>query len=535
MRPMARISRDFEVPSRSVALGMNGMAATSHPLATLTAIAVLRDGGNAMDAAIAACAVQGVVEPAMTGIGGDCFVLYAPRGQGTIHAFNGAGRTPAAADAAALRAQGLSAMPGSSPDAVTIPGAVDAWCRLAADHGSLPLARLLEPAISYARHGFPVHPRVAFDWATCQDLLASRLAAAAAYLIDGAAPAAGAVMRLPALARTLQAIADHGRQAFYEGPVAADMVETLRAEGGVHTAEDFAAAAGAYVTPIRTRFRDYSVHECPPPGQGIIALLIMNILSHFPGSGDPLDPARLHIEIEAARLAYAVRNAVLAEGSPATPARLLSEAFAAELAARIDPERAAQDLPSFTGPEHRDTVYLTVVDRDRNTVSFINSVFDSFGSGIVAPESGVLLHNRGMSFSLAEGHPNTFGPRRQPMHTIIPGMMTEGDRVRMAFGVMGGHFQAMGQAHLVTKVVDFGLDVQTAMDLPRLFPVLATNVVETEATLPAASRAGLEARGHRLVPTDGPIGGAQAIWIDWERGVLMGGSEPRKDGLALGY
>ncbi len=539
MRPMARISRDFEVPSRSVALGIDGMAATSHPLATLAAIEVLKDGGNAMDAAIAACAVQCVVEPAMTGIGGDCFVLYAPRGQGTILAFNGAGRTPAATDAAALRAQGLGAMPASSPHAVTIPGAVDAWCRLAADHGSRPLARLLEPAIGYARHGFPVHPRVAYDWASCQDLLARRPAAAAAYLIDGAAPAAGTVMRLPALARTLQAIADHGRQAFYAGPVAAEMVATLRAEGGVHTAADFAAAAGAYVTPIRTRFRDTSVHECPPPGQGIIALLIMNILAQFPGSGDPLDPARLHIEIEAARLAYALRNAVLAEGSPATPKRLLSEAFAAELAARIDPERAAADLPSFAGPEHRDTVYLTVVDRDRNVVSFINSVFDSFGSGIVAPDSGVLLHNRGMSFSLEEGHPNTLGPRRQPMHTIIPGMMTEdqgdGDRVRMAFGVMGGHFQAMGQAHLVTKVVDFGMDMQSAMDLPRLFPVLASNVVEAEATLPEASRAGLEARGHRLVAADGPIGGAQAIWIDWERGVLMGGSEPRKDGLALGY
>jgi gamma-glutamyltranspeptidase/glutathione hydrolase len=303
--------------------------------------------------------------------------------------------------------------------------------------------------------------------------------------------------------------------------------------------EDFDAAAGAYVTPIRSRFRDYTVHECPPPGQGIIALLIMNILALFPGSGDPLAPERLHIEIEAARLAYAVRNAILAEGSPATPDRLLSPAFAAELAARIDPDRATLDMPSFAGPEHRDTVYLTVVDRDRNVVSFINSVFDTFGSGIVAADSGVLLHNRGMSFSLEPGHPNTLAPRKQPMHTIIPGLMTEGaggdDRVAMAFGVMGGHFQAMGQAHLVSKVVDFGMDLQSAMALPRLFPVPGTPVVEAEATLPAASRAGLEARGHRLIPADHPIGGAQAIWIDWERGVLLGASEPRKDGLALGY
>jgi gamma-glutamyltranspeptidase/glutathione hydrolase len=533
------IGRNFETPSRSVALGVHGMAATSHPLATLAAIEVLKEGGNAIDAAIAACAVQCVVEPAMTGIGGDCFVLFAPRGGAAIHALNGAGRAPAAADAAALRAEGRTAIPANSPHGVTIPGAVDAWCRLSADHGVLPFARLLEPAIFYAAEGFPVKPRVAFDWAGCRDLLASRPAAAAAYLVAGAAPEAGTVIRLPALARTLKAIADGGRQAFYEGPVAAEMVATLRAEGGVHTLEDFAAAAGAYVTPIRTGFRQYSVHECPPPGQGIIALLIMNILARFPGAGDPLDPERLHIEIEAARLAYAVRNAVLAEGSPATPARMLSEAFAAELAARIDPARAATDLPAFTGPEHRDTVYLTVVDRDRNVVSFINSVFHSFGSGIVAPESGVLLHNRGMSFTLDPDHPNSLAPRRQPMHTIIPGILTErteaGDRVAMAFGVMGGHFQAMGQAHLVTKVVDYGMDVQSAIDLPRLFPVPGTPFVEAEATLPAASRAGLEARGHQFIPADDPIGGAQAIWIDWQRGVLMGGSEPRKDGLALGY
>jgi gamma-glutamyltranspeptidase/glutathione hydrolase len=529
------IGRNFETPSRSVALGIHGMAATSHPLATLSAIEVLKDGGNAMDAAIAACAVQCVVEPAMTGIGGDCFVLYAPRGGSTIHAFNGAGRAPAAANAAALRAQGLRAIPAGSPHAVTIPGAVDAWCRLSADHGALPFARLLEPAIFYAAEGFPVKPRVAFDWATCRDLLASRPGAAAAYLLAGAAPKAGAVMRLPALARTLKAIAAGGRAAFYEGPVAAEMVATLRAEGGVHTMEDFAAASGGTVAPIGTAFRDYAVHECPPPGQGIIALLIMNILARFPGAGDPLDPERLHIEIEAARLAYALRDAVLGDGSPATPARLLSQGFAADLAARIDRDRAATDLPAFTGPEHRDTVYLTVVDRDRNAVSFINSVFHSFGSGIVAPESGVLLHNRGMSFTLDADHPNTLGPRRQPMHTIIPGMMTQGDRVSMAFGVMGGHFQAMGQAHLVSKVIDFGMDVQTAIDLPRLFPVPGTPFVEAEATLPAASRAGLEAKGHRFIPAEDPIGGAQAIWIDWERGVLMGGSEPRKDGLALGY
>lgn len=529
------IGRDFQQPGRSVAVGVGGMAATSHPAATLAALDILREGGNAMDAALAAAAVQAVVEPAMTGIGGDCFMLYAPRGRASIQAFNGAGRSPAGISAAALRAQGLTAIPDNSPHAVTVPGAIDAWCKLAAAHGSLPLGRIFEPAIAYAEQGFAVTPRVAYDWAETQPLLASRPATAAVYLIDGRTPAAGEQLKLPALGRTLRAIAAGGAAAFYEGPIAAEMVAVLRAEGGFHTEADFAAREGRFVTPIATPFHQYKVHECPPPGQGIIALLMLNILSHFPGHGDPLDPARLHIEIEAARLAYAVRGAILAEGSPATGRHILSPDFAAGLAARINPERAMADLPSFAGPEHKDTVYLTVVDRDRNVVSFINSVFEAFGSGILAPDSGVLLHNRGMCFTLAEGHANTLGPRRQPMHTIIPAMMTEEDRVQMSFGVMGGHFQAMGQAHLVSKVVDFGMDLQSAMALPRLFPVPGRDYVEAEAPLPAFARDGLAALGHKVVTTDDPIGGAQAIWLDWEKGALYGGSEPRKDGLALGY
>ncbi|HTI01674.1 MAG TPA: gamma-glutamyltransferase family protein [Acidisoma sp.] len=529
------IGRDFQAPGRSVAVGRQGMAATSHPAATLAAVDILRQGGNAMDAAIAACAVQCVVEPAMTGIGGDCFVLYAPGGGAEIRAYNGAGRAPAATDAATLRAQGLAAIPHNSPHAVTVPGAVDAWATLSAEHGSMPLSKLLGPAIEHAEGGFAVTPRVAFDWAETMDLLRSRPTTAATYLIDGRAPVAGDVLKLPALGRTLRAIAESGRAAFYEGPVAAELVSVLRDEGGVHTGADFAAATGCFVTPIETSFRQYRVHECPPPGQGIIALLIMNILSQFSAKGDPMDPARLHLEIEAARLAYAVRGAILAEGSPVTGKRLLSPEFAAELAGRISPDRVMTELPAFTGPEHRDTVYLTVVDRDRNVVSFINSVFDGFGSGILAPESGVLLHNRGMSFSLDGAHPNTLAAGRQPMHTIIPGMMTEGGRVRMAFGVMGGHFQAMGQAHLVTKVVDYGMDLQSAMSLPRLFPVPGKDYVEAEATLPEEARSALVALGHKIVTTQDPIGGAQAIWIDEEKGVLYGGSEPRKDGFALGY
>jgi gamma-glutamyltranspeptidase / glutathione hydrolase len=528
-------ARDFEMPGRSVAMGRNGMAATSHPAATLTAIEVLRAGGNAIDAAIAACAVQCVVEPAMTGIGGDCFALYAPNGGPEIHAFNGAGRSPAGTDAEALRRQGHARIPPHIAAAVTIPGAVDAWCRLSADHGSMGLNELLQPAIAYARDGYAVTPRVAFDWRNAEPVLAARPATAEAYLRNGRAPAAGTVHRQPRLAETLAAIAEHGRDALYTGPVAAELVETLRAEGGSHSLADFAGHAGSYVTPIRAPFGDYEVVECPPPGQGIIVLLILGILARLPRSGGPLDPARLHLEIEAARQAYAVRDAALAEGSPASVEEFLAPRFLDKLAALIDTKVAATELHGYPGPEHRDTVYISVVDRHRNAASFINSIFWGFGSGILAPRSGVLLNNRGSGFSLVPGHRNSLAPGRQPLHTIIPAMLTRQGRVVMSFGVMGGHYQAMGQAALLSKVLEQGLDLQTAIDLPRLFPDPMTGKIEAEATLPAAMRAGLEALGHRFMAADDPIGGAQAIWIDHETGVLTGGSDPRKDGCALGY
>jgi gamma-glutamyltranspeptidase/glutathione hydrolase len=527
--------RDFEAPGRSVAMGRNGMAATSHPAATLTAIEVLRAGGNAIDAAIAACAVQCVVEPAMTGIGGDCFALYAPNGGAEIHAFNGAGRSPAGSDAEALRRQGHARIPPHIAAAVTIPGAIDAWCRLSADHGSMRLGELLQPAIAYARDGYAVTPRVAFDWRNAEPVLAARPATAEAFLTQGRAPAAGTVHRLPQLAETLAAIAEHGRDALYTGPVAEELVETLRAEGGSHNLADFANHAGQYVTPVRASFGDYEVVECPPPGQGIIVLLILGILERLPRSGGPLDPARLHLEIEAVRQAYAVRDAALAEGSPKSVEEFLAPRFLDKLAALIDTKSAATELHGYPGPEHRDTVYITVVDRHRNAASFINSIFWGFGSGILAPRSGVLLNNRGSGFSLVPGHRNSLAPGRQPLHTIIPAMLTRKGRVVMSFGVMGGHYQAMGQAALLSKVLEQGLDLQTAIDLPRLFPDPMTGKIEAEATLPASSRAGLEALGHSFMAADDPIGGAQAIWIDHATGVLTGGSDPRKDGCALGY
>jgi gamma-glutamyltranspeptidase / glutathione hydrolase len=526
--------RDFELPGRSVAYGENGMAATSHPLATLTALDVLRAGGNAVDAAIAAVAVQCVVEPAMTGIGGDCFVLLAPAAGGVV-ALNGSGRAPAAATAAHLRELGVGEIAGTA-HAVTVPGAIDAWARLLERHGTRDLAELLQPAIRCADDGFVVTPRVAWDWARDGERLLRSSGGRVSYLPDDRAPVAGQKMRFPALANTLRRIAARGPDAFYRGELAERMVAYLRSEGGLHTLDDFAAAAGEFVDPITTAYRGLEVFECPPNGQGVIALLMLNILEGFDlASLDPTGARRLHLEAETTRLAFRDRNACLADPAAVDVplARLLDKDYAAALRCLIDPERALDALPAPLLPEHRDTVYLTVVDRDRNLVSLINSVFDSFGSGLVCAETGVLFHDRGKSFVLDPGHPNVIAPGKRPMHTIIPGLAFEGGRPTIGFGVMGGHYQPVGHAHVLTNLVDFGLDPQAALDAPRAFA--QDGELRLEAGVSQTTAQAVAELGHRVVRWGRPLGGGQMIVIDHARGVLIGGSDPRKDGLALGY
>jgi gamma-glutamyltranspeptidase / glutathione hydrolase len=529
--------RNFEQPGRSVATGKNGMAATSHATATLIAVDIMKSGGNALDAAVAACAAQGVIEAGSTGIGGDCFALISLSGSEDVIAYNGSGRTPAAATAKWFEGQGIAAIDRHSPHAVTVPGAVEAWARLIRDHGRLSLGQVLAPAISLAREGYAISPRIAHDIAKQRDFLTRDPTAKRTFLDGGKAPAIGAIQHQPELAQTLEAIGREGPEAFYRGPAAEDMVSYLRSLGGLHQLNDFAEAEGEYVAPIKTEFRGRTIYECPPNGQGIIALMILKILARFNAKPDPLDLDNLHIEIEATRLAYAARDAFLADPA-AGDARvdyLLSDRLADELAAKIDLSRAIENLPTFRTTEHTDTVYIAVVDKDRNAASFINSIFSPYGSGLVSPKSGVLFHNRGQSFSLKRGHPNEIGPRKRPMHTIIPGMVAEKGRVCMPFGVMGGHYQAMGHAHLLAKLFDHGLDLQSAIDLPRLFPLPGTNVVEVEERLRERHGAALEARGFKVKPPNWAIGGAQAIWIDWERGTLLGGSDCRKDGCALGF
>jgi gamma-glutamyltranspeptidase/glutathione hydrolase len=439
------------------------MAATSHPAATLVAIDVLRTGGRAIDAAVAACAVQNVVEAGSTGIGGDCFAMLAAQGTADVIAYNGSGRTPAAATFEWYERAGVKSIERSSPHAVTVPGAVEAWARLIADHGRMPLAEILAPAVELARDGYAIAPRVSFDIGHQRNLLKLDPTARRTFLSNDEVPAVGTVQRQPELAATMEAIGREGRDAFYNGPVAEEMVSYLRSLGGLHTREDFATTAGEYVTPITANYRGWTVHECPPNGQGIIALMILKILERFRPGNDPLEVDSLHIEIEATRLAYAARDAFVADTATteAPVDYLLSDNLADRLAAQIDLSRAIRPLPVLDGVEHQDTIYVSVVDKDRNAVSFINSIFQPYGSGLMTPKSGVLFHNRAQSFSLEPRHPNAIGPRKRPMHTIIPGMVSKSGRVNMTFGVMGGHYQAMGHAHLLSKLFDHGLDLQS--------------------------------------------------------------------------
>ncbi len=524
--------RDFHTPGRSPAYATDGMAATSHPLATLAAVETLRAGGTAADAAVAAVAVLCVVEPAMTGIGGDCFCLVARPGQ-PVWGYNGSGRASASLRIEPLIAQGLQSIGQESIHSVTVPGATDAWNAILTAHGRFGLDRALQPAIHYAEDGFVVAPRVAFDWELCRGLLAVDANAARQYLFDGRTPETGDVVRLPALAETLKAIASNPR-ALYEGPIADEIAVTVQRRGGFLSAEDLAAHRGDVVEPISSSYRGLEVVELPPNGQGLTALVLLNILEQFDLAAlDPTGAERFHLALEAARLAYAVRDTHVADPAhmQTNVPVLLDKRFAKRLAREIDPARRTP-LPTAPVPGG-DTVYVTVVDRDRTAVSLINSLYHNFGAGITTENSGVLLHSRGAGFVLDPAHPNAIGPGKRPMHTIIPALGMRDGRCEVSFGVMGADYQPMGHAQVVVNIIDYGMDPQAAIDMPRAF--FESDLTEVENGIPAATREGLRARGHTVVPRPTPLGGGQAIRIDWQRGVLIGGSDPRKDGCALGF
>lgn len=527
--------RNFQVPGRSEAFGVNGMVATTHPLASLAAIDVLREGGNAVDAAVAAGAVLSVVEPTQTGVGGDCFVLLKREGQPVI-ALNGSGAAPAGINVSRLAEAGVTALDPESAHSVTVPGAVRSWARLVEDHGTFEFARLLAPAIAAAENGYPVSERLTRDWGRQVRKLSRLPATSSVFLPGDKAPAPGYRHVQPMLARALKDVAANGADVFYEGWIAESIVRALRSLGGFHTIEDFSAFRPRYEAPISTSYRSYELWECPPNGSGIAALAMASLLDRYNVTDfAPISVERYHLLTEIARIGYAERDAFVGDpdAGHAPVKRMTASARADILTRRISQDARLTDVTPIAMPEHKDTVFLSVVDKDRMAVSFINSIFDDFGSGIVVPECGVLLHNRGFGFTLEPDHPNMLAGGKRPMHTILPAMLTQDGECVLSFGVTGGHFQPIGQIQILSNLLDYKMSVQEAIDQPRIFA--RGDILEVEGTVPPSVVDGLRALGHRPTPASNPLGTAQAIWIDRKRGVLRGGADPRRDGVALGY
>ena len=521
---------------RSVVMANNGIVATGQPLAALAGLDILKAGGNAADAAVATAAMLNVVEPMSTGIGGDCFALIYDGKTGAIRSLNGSGRSPYAATIAAMHERGHKTIPQRGFLPVTVPGTVAGWSDLLRACGTMSLERVLEPAITYARDGFPVSEVIAGNWERAVQKLAADPAAAATYLINGRSPRAGEIVRQPDLARTFQAIAAGGADAFYRGEIARAIVKHSQRNGGLLDLADFADHASTWVEPISVTYRGVKVYECPPNGQGLAALLALNMLQ-----GDDLaelghnSADTLHLLIEAMKLAFADAYRFVADPdfAPAPLGDLLSPSHAQKQRAMVNMSHAA---PGPLFDYGSDTVYLTVVDRERNAVSFINSLYMGFGSGVVVPGTGICLQNRGALFSLNPNHANALAPHKRPYHTIIPAMATKEGKLLMSFGVMGGFMQPQGHVQVMANVVDFGMNPQQALDAPR-FCYHEGLKVAVESGVPAQVCANLRTRGHDLVVTGEGIGfgGGQIIMVNAESGALMGGSEPRKDGCAVGY
>jgi gamma-glutamyltranspeptidase / glutathione hydrolase len=531
------------ITGRSLVATTRGIVAASSPLAAQAGAQMLARGGHAVDAAIAANAVLGLVEPYMNGMGGDLFAMVYDAGPDALHGLNASGPAPGGLSPELLRRHGMEAMPATGIHSVTVPGAVAGWAALHARFGRLPLADLLAPAVFYAEDGFPVAPVVAEGWAALEDAVAGDPAAAATYLPSGQAPAAGAIFRNPDLARSLRLVGEHGAHAFYRGAIADAIMSFSQASGGTMTAADLSSFEPEWVEPVSTTYRGWTVYELPPNTQGIAALMMLDLMETAPIARYGLHSVdALHTMIEAKKLAYA--DMLRWVGDPRFAAApvpaLLAKARAAQRATAIDMQRAAADvepdrLAGLTTGAGGDTVYLSAIDRDGNIVSLIQSIFHGFGSGLVAPGTGFALQNRGSLFTLEPGHPNELAPGKRPLHTIIPGFMRKGD-VRIGFGIMGGFNQAQAHAQFVANVADFGLDIQQALEAGRFTkPTFAGLDVSVEETIPDASRRGLAARGHQVMvvpPRTHVFGYGQAVMSDGT-GVHYGASEPRHDGAAI--
>jgi len=528
-------------PSRSVVRAQHGMVATSQPLASQVGLEVLKRGGNAVDASIAMAAMLNVTEPMMTGIGGDAFMLVYWSKTKELKGLNASGRAPRALSLDYFAKKKLTQMPQFGMESITVPGAFDGWVTLLDKYGTMKLADLLAPAIEYAESGIPVMEKAAEDWDAEVEKLKKNPAASANYLIDGRAPHTGEIFREPNLARTFRALARGGRDAFYKGEIARSIADYCQKNGGFISMEDLAAQKSEWVEPISTNYRGYTVYEIPPNGQGLTALLMLNILEGFDLASMSSEPDRFyHTLIEATKLAFADRNRYIADPAFARVpvAELLSKEYAAKRRALIDPNKALNLVNPGEINVGSDTTYFTVVDKDGNAVSFINSLFDAFGSGIVAGDTGIVLQNRGSGFSLDPNHPNRIEPGKRPLHTIIPAMVFKDNKLFMSFGVMGGAIQPQGHVQVLVNLIDLGMGLQQAIDSPRYRYVNGRSVL-LEDEIPANVIDRLMAMGHVRASPPGALrssmGGGQAIMIDPVSKTLMGASDPRKDGLAIGY
>ncbi len=538
------------LPSREKRSGVfarHGMVATSQPLAAIVGLRILLSGGNAADSAVATAAALNVTEPISTGIGGDCFALFYDAKTRALTALNGSGRAPAALTLDLLARQGLSgSMPPFHAHTVTVPGACAGWSDLLARHGTMRLSDVLAPAIQLAEEGYPVAPLTAYLWQQGAKGQLLNSPGARELTVDGRAPRAGEIIRLPTLARTLRAVAEGGKEAFYRGEIARKLAETVQSHGGVLTVEDLAAHESTWDEPISTTYRGIRVWECPPNGQGLAALIALNVLEGFKlHSMEPLGAERLHLLIEALRLAFADTQWHVAD--PAFRylplAALTSKEYAEKRRKIIDPAKATPDISRGAPAGGSDTVYLTVVDGAGNACSFINSLYMGFGTGIVPEGTGICLHNRGHLFSLDPNHPNSLAPGKRPYHTIIPALATYAadDSLYASFGVMGGFMQPQGHVQVMVGMIDDGLDPQPALDRPRLCLTEASPAsrIDLEEGIPPESMARLAEMGHIIAPVSGDartvFGRGQIIRRNPDTGVLSGGSDHRADGQAIGW
>lgn len=527
---------------RSMVLTRQGIVAAESALAAQAGATILARGGNAVDAAVATNAVMGVVEPMMNGIGGDLFAIVYEAKTGKLYGLNASGWAPAKFSIEFLKAKGISGkMPDQGIQAVTVPGAVDGWSQLLSRLGTKKFSEVLEPAIQYAREGFPVPEWDAAYWSFNAGVLKADANAAATFLIDGRAPRVGEVFRNADLARSLESIAKDGRDGFYKGGIAQRIVATELKLGGAMSAEDLAEFSSEWVEPISTTYRGWTVYEIPPNGQGIAALMMLNMMETFPLARYGHNSAdALHTMIEAKKLAYADMYRYVADQkfSRVPVSGMLSKEYAARRAKLIDMAKANCDVsagePEF--PTKGDTTYLTVVDRDGNMVSLIQSNFSEFGSGIVPEGTGFVLQNRGALFSLDPASPNALAGHKRSLHTIIPGFMSRGDE-RIAFGIMGGFNQAQAHAQFVANVVDFGMNIQAGLESARFSKhTFAGCDVEMEDRIDSGVREALGKRGHEIQVVgsfSSDMGGGQAVRRDFSSGVNFGGSDPRKDGAAI--